>query len=229
MWGPCRENVPSVKVNMAENLPTDRIQGLSFKPATPWHVAPPLPKPGCTTTNKLRRPKRIPEPIRARWSSTHEQDPLPRRRTYLPIYIHRTPHKSCMAIASNSATTATATPPVPRADRHRQHAPPVWRRAVQRRGSPPCQHRRGVTTAIAIAIAIAVAAVPPPLSGVRRRRGDGGVLPYPGRAALGNSCAELPPVGPLPFLQPAADHALQLPHAAAQRFQLSFVPRLGFL
>lgn len=55
------------------------------------------------------------------------------------------------------------------------------------------------------------------------------MLPYPRRATLGDGGAELPPVDPLPLLQPAPDHPLQLPHTAAQRSQLSFIPLLGLL
>lgn len=124
-----------------------------------------------------------------------------------------------MAVAPYSAA---ATPPLPRADRHRQHPPPVWWRAVVRR-RPPYRHRR------VIAATITFAAVPPPLSGVRGRSGHGGVPPYPRRAALRDGGAELSPVDPLSLLQPPADHALQLPHAAAQRLQLPFVSLLGFL
>lgn len=109
------------------------------------------------------------------------------------------------------------TAPPPRADRHRRQPPPVWRRAAAQR-PPPCRCWRG---------GVAIAAVPP-FSGVRGRCGES-VLPYPRRAALGDGGAKLSPVDPLPLLQPAPDHPLQLPHTAAQRFQLSFVPLLGFL
>lgn len=122
-----------------------------------------------------------------------------------------------MAIAPNPSATAA----LPRADRHRQQPSPVGSRRATR--DPSTCRRRGII----------MGARRPPWAGVGGRprdESDPPVLPaHPRRPALGDSGAQLSPVDPLPLLQPAPDHALQLPHAAAQRFQLSLVTPLGLL